>query len=195
MTLPHLTFRILPLLVVIWSTSGCGAVRWLETVGQSEPDQNSGLFQRVFEGLRPCQQDLTEITIPRPVENALITSPFDIHRILNGEARPHYGTDFGAPAGTAIIAIADGIIQERETKGGYGKFIKIDHGHGYNSRYGHLSDYAGGVSVGDCVRQGDVIGYVGSTGRSTGPHLHLEIRKDDKAMLPSDLGLDWRREI
>ena len=119
----------------------------------------------------------------------MVTSTVNAYRIINGQARPHYGTDFGAPTGTPIIAIADGVIEERRRKGSFGNYIQVEHGHGYDTRYAHMSRFEAGLAVGDCVSQGDVIGYVGSTGRSTGPHLHIEIRKHDKALFPRELGL------
>lgn len=183
--------RFLLAIVFTLSLSACEAVEELSS-DSSAPDTGPSMFERLIDSLAGrCGQNLSRIEIPRPVENAVVTSTVNAYRIINGVARPHYGTDFGAPTGTPIIAIADGVIEERRPKGSFGNYLQIDHGHGYDTRYAHLSRFESGLTVGDCVNQGDVIGYVGSTGRSTGPHLHIELRKHDKALFPSDLGLNW----
>jgi murein DD-endopeptidase MepM/ murein hydrolase activator NlpD len=94
----------------------------------------------------------------------------------------HSGLDFRASAGTPVKTTADGKVIEAGWVGGYGKMVEIDHGHGLTTRYGHLSSIE--VAVGDVVRKGSVVGLVGSTGRSTGPHLHYEVRVDDEATDP-----------
>lgn len=111
-----------------------------------------------------------------PVAGARVSSHFGMrmHPIL-GYNKMHRGTDFRAPTGTPIFAAGDGIIEYLGRKGGYGKYIRIRHNGTYETAYAHMSRYASGLQSGHRVRQGDVIGYVGSTGRSTGPHLHFEI--------------------
>ncbi|RIV70509.1 M23 family metallopeptidase [Flagellimonas aequoris] len=95
----------------------------------------------------------------------------------------HWGMDFTAPRGTPIYASGDGKITRADNKSsGYGKHIRIDHGYGYISLYGHLSKY--NVTVGQKVKRGDLIGFVGSTGRSEAPHLHYEIFKDGERINP-----------
>lgn len=95
----------------------------------------------------------------------------------------HYGMDFTAPTGTPIYASGDGVVTRADNaSAGYGEHIRIDHGFGYESLYAHLSKY--NVRVGQKVKRGEVIGYVGSTGRSEAPHLHYEIRKDGVHMNP-----------
>ena len=97
--------------------------------------------------------------------------------------KKHYGMDFTAKRGTPIYATGNGIIKRADNRSsGYGKHIRIDHGFGYVSLYAHLSKY--NVRRGQKVKRGDVIGYVGSTGRSVGPHLHYEIIKDNKKINP-----------
>jgi murein DD-endopeptidase MepM/ murein hydrolase activator NlpD len=98
------------------------------------------------------------------------------HPILK-RYRPHHGVDYAAPTGTPVSAIGDGVVTWAGWKGGYGKFISIRHVHGYQSGYGHLSRFAKGIKSGRSVKQGQLIGYVGSTGVSTGAHLHFEIRR------------------
>lgn len=95
----------------------------------------------------------------------------------------HYGMDFTAPRGTPIYATGDGVIERADNSAtGYGKHIRIDHGYGYVSLYAHLYNY--NVRVNQRVKRGDLIGYVGSTGRSEAPHLHYEIFKDGERINP-----------
>jgi len=93
---------------------------------------------------------------------------------FNGEGAFHSGIDISTYYGDKVFAPADGMVVFAQTVGGYGRMLTIDHGHGISTRFGHLSGYA--VSAGQRVQRGDVIAYVGQTGRSTGPHLHYEVR-------------------
>ncbi len=115
-----------------------------------------------------------------PLEFTRISSHFNPHRKhpVLGYTRAHKGTDFAAPTGTPVKAAGSGRIVEIGWKGGYGKYIRIEHGNGYQTAYAHLHRYARGMRKGKRVRQGDVIAQVGSTGRSTGPHLHYEVIKN-----------------
>ena len=112
-----------------------------------------------------------------PVKFTRISSTFGrryhptLHRMRN-----HHGVDYAAPTGTPIRATGDGRIAYRGYNGGYGRMIVLRHGGRYSTAYAHMSRFAGGTAAGRYVEQGDVIGYVGSTGRSTGPHLHYEFR-------------------
>lgn len=91
--------------------------------------------------------------------------------------------DFTAPTGTPIFATGDGVVRRADnTASGYGNHIVIQHGYGYETLYGHLSKYK--VKAGQRVKRGDIIGYVGSTGRSEAPHLHYEVHKDGKPVNP-----------
>ncbi len=101
---------------------------------------------------------------------------------FNGEGAFHSGVDIGSNYGHPIIAPADGVITFADFMGGYGKLIMMDHGHGITTRYGHLSGFA--VTPGQHVHRGDTIGYVGLSGRSTGPHLHYEVRINDTPVNP-----------
>lgn len=103
------------------------------------------------------------------------------HPVL-GRRRNHKGVDLAAPTGTPIFATADGIVGRANWFSSYGLYISIDHGASIETRYAHMSKLA--VAAGERVRQGQVIGYVGSTGRSTGPHLHYEVRVDGVAVNP-----------
>ncbi len=125
-----------------------------------------------------------------PLDGARLSSRFGNrkHPIL-GYTRLHAGVDFAAPTGTPIYAAGDGTVDVARTNGGYGKYIRIRHNGTYATAYAHLNGYARGVRQGKRVRQGQVIGYVGSTGRSTGPHLHYEIHRDGKPINPLGLKL------
>jgi murein DD-endopeptidase MepM/ murein hydrolase activator NlpD len=87
----------------------------------------------------------------------------------------HTGVDWAAPMGTPIFAAGNGAIDEIGVKGGYGKYVRVRHANGYQTAYGHMTAFARGLNVGSHVRQGQVIGFVGSTGLSTGAHVHYEI--------------------
>ena len=109
-----------------------------------------------------------------PVDGARITSGFGLrlHPIL-GFTRMHQGIDFAAPVGTPVFAAGDGVVSEQRWAGGYGRWLKIQHNAQWSTGYGHLSGWA--VHAGEHVHQGQVVAYVGSTGESTGPHLHYEV--------------------
>jgi murein DD-endopeptidase MepM/ murein hydrolase activator NlpD len=111
-----------------------------------------------------------------PVNGARISSGYGSrkHPIL-GFNKMHKGIDFAAPTGTPVYAAGDGIVIEMKRKGSYGKYIKIFHNAKYSTAYAHLNSFANRLSRGAKVNQGQVVGYVGSTGRSTGPHLHYEV--------------------
>ena len=132
-----------------------------------------------------------------PLDGARISSVFGNrkHPIL-GYTKMHKGVDFAAPRNTPVFAAGDGIIEYAKRNGGYGKFIRIRHNSDYKTAYAHLDRYAKNIRVGTKVKQGDIIGYVGSTGRSTGPHLHYEIIFRNKQVnplkvrMPKELKLD-----
>ena len=111
-----------------------------------------------------------------PVDGVRVTSGFGMrrHPVL-GYSRMHRGIDFGAPTGTPIFAAGDGVVAKVGGVRGYGNYIRLRHNGTTETAYAHMSRYARGMSVGTRVRQGQVIGYVGSTGMSTGPHLHFEV--------------------
>ncbi len=96
----------------------------------------------------------------------------------------HKGVDLAAPMNTPIFAAGDGVIVQLGRKGSYGKYIKIRHAGGYQTAYAHMNGYRGDLKVGSVVKRGETIGYVGSTGRSTGPHLHFEVIKNNKVVHP-----------
>lgn len=113
-----------------------------------------------------------------PINGARISSGFGMrrHPIL-GYSKMHRGTDFAAPKGTPIYAAGDGVVELRGWVNGYGNFVKIKHNGTYATGYGHMSAFARNIGRGSRVKQGQIIGYVGMTGRATGPHLHYEVFK------------------
>jgi murein DD-endopeptidase MepM/ murein hydrolase activator NlpD len=131
-----------------------------------------------------------------PVEGARISSTFGMreHPIL-GFTKMHNGIDFAAPIGTPIYAAGDGVIQHAEFKDLDGNHVEILHNNGWQSIYLHLSAYAPGIVVGANVRQGQEIGQVGTTGRSTGPHLHYEVHVDNQPVDPTSLKMDSGKSL
>ena len=118
-----------------------------------------------------------------PLNNGRLSSGFGYRfHPLSGRYQPHAGVDLAAPMGSPVVATADGMVGLAGWKGGYGLTIQIDHGKAIQTRYAHLS--ATSVTPGQSVKQGQVIGFVGSTGRSTGPHLHYEVRVSEVAIDP-----------
>jgi murein DD-endopeptidase MepM/ murein hydrolase activator NlpD len=117
-----------------------------------------------------------------PVEGPVTGSFGERIDPFNGEGAFHSGIDIGAVYGQAIVAPADGIVVFADFMGGYGRAIVLDHGHGITTRYGHLKSFA--VLPGQHVHRGDTIGSVGDSGRSTGPHLHYEVRINDVPVNP-----------
>ena len=121
-----------------------------------------------------------------PLRYTYISSGYSkrrLHPILK-IYRPHLGIDYAAPVGTPVVAVGDGKIIFAGRKGGYGKFIKIRHNSTYTTMYGHLSRFAAGIKRNRYVKQGQLIGYVGSTGLSTGPHLDFRLLKNGKFVNP-----------
>jgi murein DD-endopeptidase MepM/ murein hydrolase activator NlpD len=131
----------------------------------------------------PIQQRAVSVPSRMPLEGAQLTSGFGMrtHPVLGGR-RAHAGIDLAAPTGTPVYATADGVVSRADWYSSYGLYISVEHGASMQTRFAHLSRLA--VAAGDNVKKGDLIGYVGSTGRSTGPHLHYEVRVDGLAVNP-----------
>lgn len=123
-----------------------------------------------------------------PINGARLSSGYGMrrHPIL-GYSRMHRGIDFAAPTGTPILAAGDGVIVRAGPFSSYGNYVRIRHGDGYETSYAHMSRFASGMRAGVRVRQGQVIGYVGTTGRSTGPHLHYEVMRRGQQVNPMTL--------
>ncbi|MBO7556220.1 MAG: peptidoglycan DD-metalloendopeptidase family protein [Alphaproteobacteria bacterium] len=122
---------------------------------------------------------------PMAYQSSRISSHFGRRRHpIYKDVRVHWGVDYPAPTGSAIYAAGDGVIEAAQYRSGYGKYIRIRHNSEYSTAYGHLNGYARGIRSGVRVKQGQLIGYVGSTGRSTGPHLHYEIIRNGQRVNP-----------
>lgn len=138
----------------------------------------------------------TTFLMRTPVSGARISSSFGMrkHPIL-GYTRLHSGVDFAAGYGTPIKAAGNGVIDKAGRFGSYGKYVRIRHANGFGSAYAHMSRFASGIKAGKRVRQGQVIGYVGTTGRSTGPHLHYEVMVKGKQVNPMTVRMPTGRKL
>jgi murein DD-endopeptidase MepM/ murein hydrolase activator NlpD len=141
-------------------------------------------------------KSVKKFLLRKPVADGVMRSGFGLrqHPIL-GYTKMHTGVDWAAPIGTPIYASGNGTIEKAGWESGYGKFILIRHNNGYESAYGHMSAFARGIEEGTQVRQGQVIGFVGTTGLSTGPHVHYEIRVNDRFVDPMRIKLPRGREL
>ena len=136
---------------------------------------------------RPDGTSVQGAFLQAPLRHARISSRYSharLHPILK-VTRPHHGIDYAAPHGEPIWAVADGKVIYRSRAGGFGNLVKVRHANGYVSYYSHLSAFANDLRVGDSVQQKQVIGFVGSTGLATGPHVCFRIAKDGKYMNPA----------
>ncbi len=139
------------------------------------------------------------------VRKALLRTPIDGARLSSGYGkrrhpvlgytRMHRGVDFSAPSGTPVMAAGDGVVEFAGTNGGYGRYLRIRHNASFKSAYAHLKGFSKDVRVGSRVKQGQIVAYVGSTGMSTGPHLHYEIHQGDKQINPLSLKLPTGRQL
>lgn len=135
----------------------------------------------------------------KPLKKAFLKSPLPFSRItsgfsmrvhpISGEWKQHKGIDFAAPEGTPVRATGDGVVDFAGMQGGYGKLVVIRHGPVYSTAYAHMSRIAPGMRRGTRIAQGELIGYVGSTGWSSGPHLHYEFRVNNHARDPASIAL------
>jgi murein DD-endopeptidase MepM/ murein hydrolase activator NlpD len=134
--------------------------------------------------------------VRKPVADAVMRSGFGLrrHPIL-GYTKMHTGVDWAGASGTPIYAAGNGVLEKEGWESGYGKFILIQHNNGYETAYGHMSAFARGVNEGSHVRQGQLIGFMGSTGLSTGSHLHFEIRVNGRFVDPMRIKLPRGREL
>ena len=134
----------------------------------------------------PEGREMKRAFMRKPLAHAKVSSHFNPHRLhpVLKKLRAHKGTDFAAPSGTPIFATGDGEVEMAGTKGGYGNTIILKHREGYTTLYSHLSKFKKGLKKGQVVAQGDIIGYVGSSGLATGPNLHYEFRKNNVPVNP-----------
>jgi murein DD-endopeptidase MepM/ murein hydrolase activator NlpD len=159
---------------------------WFE---DAKSEQGGGYYS--FDG-----KSLKRAFLKSPLEFTRISSGFSMRvHPLTGAWKQHKGIDFAAPTGTPIRAAADGTIEFVGNRGGYGNFIIVKHWKPYSTAYGHMSRFASGIRTGSKVRQGDVIGYVGTTGWSTGPHLHYEFRVNNAQQNPLNIDMPNARPL
>jgi murein DD-endopeptidase MepM/ murein hydrolase activator NlpD len=153
------------------------------TAVKGQPDPAFRALFRSWKRLDQLQQGAVAIPSQRPVDAVTFTSSFGVRNDpFHGGAAMHAGVDIPGPYGTPIYATADGIVGRAGRANGYGNLVELDHGRGIQTRYGHLSSIA--VMQGQRVKRGDLIARMGSTGRSTGNHLHYEVRLDGSAVNP-----------
>jgi murein DD-endopeptidase MepM/ murein hydrolase activator NlpD len=134
--------------------------------------------------------------VRKPVGNGIMRSGFGFRKHpLLGYVKMHTGIDWGAANGTPIYASGNGVVEKAGWESGYGKYVRLRHNNGYETAYGHMSGFARGIQPGVRVRQGQVIGYVGSTGLSTGPHLHYEIWVNGRVVDPMRIKLPRGRVL
>jgi len=127
--------------------------------------------------------NLTTTPTGKPTEKGWVSSYFGMRKDpFSGKRKMHKGIDVAGKTGTSVVATADGVVIRAEKQNGYGKLLEIDHGHGITTRYGHNKTLM--VKIGDIVKQGQVIAKMGSTGRSTGPHVHYEVLRNGKQLNP-----------
>ena len=135
----------------------------------------------------PVAEDEILISFEEPVPGHAVVSPFGLRQLpWEGSGRLHEGVDISADAGVPVRVAADGVVVAAGEKGGYGRYVAVRHAEGLTTFYAHLGAIAAGVKTGLAVAAGDTVGRVGSTGTSTGPHLHFEIRDDqDRPLNPA----------
>lgn len=138
---------------------------------------------KTWQKLDVVEQTVIAIPSMQPVDNVKLTSSFGVRSDpFHGTAAMHAGVDIPGPVGTPVYATADGVVGRSGRAGGYGNLVTVNHGKGIETRYGHLSKIL--VDANSRVRRGQLIGLMGSTGRSTGSHLHYEVRVDGAAVNP-----------
>ena len=160
------------------------AANGAEASADLKADQQIRSLFNTWKKLDGSQAGVIAIPSVQPVERLAFTSNFGIRSDpFRGTAAMHAGVDIPGPTGTPVYATADGTVGRAERAGGYGNLVEIDHGKGIATRYGHLSKIL--VPAGTHVRRGQLIALMGSTGRSTGSHLHYEVRIDGHAVNPA----------
>jgi murein DD-endopeptidase MepM/ murein hydrolase activator NlpD len=133
-------------------------------------------------------ESIKKALLRTPVDGAKITSGFGMrHHPILGYSKMHKGIDFGVPSGTPIMAAGDGTIEMAGANGAYGNYVRIRHNNGFATAYAHMSRLAQGVHSGKRVSQGQVVGFVGATGRATGPHLHYEVLQGNTQVNPMSI--------
>ncbi len=136
------------------------------------------------------------IAFSAPVVGYETNSRFGLRRLsFERRARIHEGLDSAAPSGTPILAAGNGVVEEAGPKGQYGNYIRIRHANGYQTAYGHMRGFAAGMHAGMKVRQGQLIGYLGNTGLSTGPHVHFEVLVNNRFVDPMSIQVPREKKL
>ncbi len=170
-------------------------LRMAQASRQTELGNGDEEFRRLFASWQSLDRPGSQIALPgrriggvaipsrMPVDGVRLTSDFGMrwHPVVGGR-RAHKGVDLAGPVGTPVRATADGVVGRADWYSSYGLYVALEHGANIETRYGHMSRL--NVAAGQQVRKGDVVGYVGTTGRSTGPHLHYEVRIAGVAVNP-----------
>lgn len=156
---------------------------------QSDPSEPADYFDA-------HGQSAKSMLMKTPVDGARISSGFGMryHPVL-GYTRMHKGIDFAVPVGTPVMAAGSGVVQIAGRLGGYGNYLRINHGNGYSTAYGHLSRLAPGIHSGSRVHQGQIVAYSGNTGLTTGPHLHYEILVNGDQVNPAKVKVATGRRL
>jgi len=147
-------------------------------------------------------ESIRKALLRTPIDGARVSSKFGVRlHPIQGFSKMHTGMDFAAPVGTPIYAAGNGVIEEIGPKSGFGNYVRVKHNQQMATAYAHLSKFGQSMRRGGQVQQGDIIGYVGTTGRSTGPHLHYEVLRGGRQInpmsieLPSGIALEGRELI
>ncbi len=160
--------------------------RWLEAYRFVDEGPEEGSSSRYYDA---DGQPLQRQFLRSPLPYSRVTSRFSLNRFhpVLKRRMPHYGVDYGAPVGTPVRATADGTVVSAGVRGGGGRTVRLRHANGYLTAYLHLSGYARGIRAGARVEQGQVVGYVGSSGLSTGPHLDYRVQSNGRWINPATL--------
>lgn len=193
-------------------------IRVLYEAEYTEDDEPTNKYNILFASMSTKNQDidiyryttkdgLVDFFLPdaKSVRQGLLRTPIEFGRVSSGFGlrkhpvlgynKMHKGIDFAAPRGTKIFAAADGVIDKKYYSSSYGNYVRIRHTSGIKTAYAHMKGFAKGLSNGGRVKQGSVIGYVGTTGRSTGPHLHYEVLKNGRQVNPRSVNLPTQNEL
>jgi len=164
--------------------------------GEEMPVYRSEAYKKSGDYFHEDGRSMKRTLMQTPVDGARMSSGYGMrrHPVL-GYNKMHKGIDFAAPRGTPIYAAGDGVVEKAGRLGGYGNYLRIRHNSSLKTAYAHLQKFAKGVKKGKRVKQGDVIGYIGSTGRSTGPHLHFEVLKNGKQVNPKSIKSSSGRKL
>ncbi|MEX0780732.1 MAG: peptidoglycan DD-metalloendopeptidase family protein [Balneolales bacterium] len=171
----------------IYQTETADLLKW--AAGSLESIERKINIQKLsFEELKDHYNENQEIlrTMPviRPVKGIILSGYGMRLHPAHRTRRMHHGLDFRASIGTPIYATGEGEVIQARRWGTYGNFLEVDHGFGFKTRYAHLSEFADGIRSGTKVKRGEILGYTGNSGVTTGPHLHYEIRLDNKSVDP-----------